>query len=110
MNPASCTRSQRHGEAGAPKLRSLGKSAAEGANDGLQEDLVDFGQNTRSNNSLVVTDVFRREVATKVLPDKRSSFHYQLATGPREVSRALHMSYVAVFTTRDPKEPMDSEP
>ena len=58
----------------APKPRSLGKSAAEGPNDRLQADLVDFGQNTRGANKygLVVTDVFTREVATKVLPDKRA--------------------------------------
>ena len=51
----------------APKPRSLGKSAAEGPNDRLQADLVDFSQNTR-----VVQDVFTREIATKALPDKRA--------------------------------------
>ena len=58
----------------APKPRSLGKSAAEGPNDRLQADLVDFSQNTRGRNKfgLVVTDVFTREVATKALPDKRA--------------------------------------
>ena len=58
----------------APKPRSLGKSAAEGPNDRLQADLVDFSQNTRGRNryGLVVTDVFTREVATKALPDKRA--------------------------------------
>eukprot|EP00439_Symbiodinium_sp_Y106_P035638 s6685_g4.t1 len=58
----------------APKPRSLGKSAAEGPNDRLQADLVDFSQNTRGANKygLVVTDVFTREVATKALPDKRA--------------------------------------
>ena len=56
----------------APKPRSLGKSAAEGPNDRLQADLIDFAQNTRGPNKfgLVVTDVFTREVATKALPDK----------------------------------------
>ena len=34
----------------APKPRSLGKSAAEGPNDRLQADLVDFSQNTRGLN------------------------------------------------------------
>ena len=34
----------------APKPRSLGKSAAEGPNDRLQADLVDFSQNTRGRN------------------------------------------------------------
>ena len=58
----------------APKPRSLGKSAAEGPNDRLQADLVDFSQNTHKRNKfgLVVTDVFTREVATKALPDKRA--------------------------------------
>ena len=58
----------------APKPRSLGKSAAEGPNDRLQADLLDFSQNTRGRNKfgLVVTDVFTREVATKALPDKRA--------------------------------------
>ena len=58
----------------APKPRSLGKSAAEGPNDRLQADLVDFSQNTQRANKfgLVVTDVFTREVATKALPDKRA--------------------------------------
>ena len=51
------------------KPRSLGKSAAEGPNDRLQADLVDFSQNTRGRNKygLVVQDVFTREIATKAL-------------------------------------------
>ena len=58
----------------APKPRSLGKSAAEGPNDRLQADLVDFSQNTRGRNKygLAVQDVFTREIATKALPDKRA--------------------------------------
>ena len=58
----------------APKPRSLGKSAAEGPDQRLQADLVDFSQNTRGPNryGLVVTDVFTREVATKALPNKQS--------------------------------------
>jgi len=58
----------------APKPRSLGKSAAEGPNDRLQADLVDFSQNTRGRNryGLVAQDVFTREIATKALPDKRA--------------------------------------
>ena len=48
----------------APKPRSLGKSAAEGPNDRLQADLVEYG--------VVVQDVFTREIATKALPDKRA--------------------------------------
>ena len=50
----------------APKHRSLGKSAAEGPNDRLQADLIDFSQNTRGANKRA----FTREVATKALPDK----------------------------------------
>ena len=66
----------------APKPRSLGKSAAEGPNDRLQADLVDFSQNTRGRNryGLVVTDVFTREVATKPLPDKRAETVTQAAS------------------------------
>ena len=58
----------------APKPRSVGKSAAEGPNDRLQADLVDFSQNTRGRNKygLAVQDVFTREIATKALPDKRA--------------------------------------
>ena len=54
--------------------RSLGKSAAEGPNDRLQADVVDFSQKTRGQNKygLVVQDVFTREIATKALPDKRA--------------------------------------
>ena len=54
----------------APKPRSLGKSAAEGPNDRLQADLVDFSHNTRGRNKFGL--VFTREVATKALPDKRA--------------------------------------
>ena len=63
----------------APKPRSLGKSAAEGPNDRLQADLVDFSQNTRGRNKygLVVQDVFTREIraetvtraAAEIIPD-----------------------------------------
>ena len=58
----------------APKPRSLGKSAAEGPNDRLQADLVDFSSEHRGRNKygLVVQDVFTREIATKALPDKRA--------------------------------------
>ena len=65
----------------APKPRSLGKSAAEGPNDRLQADLVDFSQNTRGRNKygLAVTDVFPREVATKALPDKQAETVTQAA-------------------------------
>ena len=58
----------------APKPRSLGKSAAEGPNDRLQADLIDFSQNTRSAKKygLVVTDVFTREAVTRALPNKNA--------------------------------------
>ena len=47
----------------APRPRALGKSAAEGPNDRLQADLIDFSQNTRGKTKygLVVMDVFTRE-------------------------------------------------
>ena len=47
----------------APRPRALGKSAAEGPNDRLQADLIDFSQNTRGKTryGLVVMDVFTRE-------------------------------------------------
>ena len=46
----------------APRPRALGKSAAEGPNDRLQADLIDFSQNTRGKTKygLVVMDVFTR--------------------------------------------------
>ena len=65
----------------APKPSNLGKSAAEGPDQRLQADLVDFSQNTRGPNryGLVVTDVFTREVATKALPNKQSGTVTQAA-------------------------------
>ena len=68
----------------APKPRSLGKSAAEGPNNRLQADLIDFSQNTRSRNKygLVVTDVFTREAATKALPSKNAE---AVAEAAREI-------------------------
>ena len=51
----------------APKPRSLGKSAAEGPNDRLQFDLIDFSNNTSRRNpdrfALVGVYVFTREMA-----------------------------------------------
>ena len=49
----------------APRPRALGKSAAEGPNDRLQADLINFSQNTRGKTKygLVVMDVFAREAA-----------------------------------------------
>ena len=51
----------------APRPRALGKSAAEGPNDRLQTDLIDFSQNTRGKTKygLVVMDVFTREAAVE---------------------------------------------
>ena len=51
----------------APRPRALGKSAAEGPNDRLQADLIDFSQNTRGKTKygLVVMDVFTREAAAE---------------------------------------------
>ena len=45
----------------APRPRALGKSAAEGPNDRLQADLIDFSQNTRGKTKygLVVMDAGR---------------------------------------------------
>ena len=53
----------------APRPRTLGKSAAEGPNDRLQ----DFSQNTRGKTKygLVVMDVFTREAAVEPLTPRR---------------------------------------
>ena len=58
----------------APRPRSLGKSAAEGPNDRLQADLIDFSQNTRGKTKygLVVMDVFTREAAVEPLQNKNA--------------------------------------
>ena len=58
----------------APRLRALGKSAAEGPNDRLQADLIDFSQNTRGKTKygLVVMDVFTREAAVEPLQNKNA--------------------------------------
>ena len=54
--------------------RALGKSAAEGPNDRLQADLIDFSQNTRGKTryGLVVMDVFIREAAVEPLQNKNA--------------------------------------
>ena len=58
----------------APKPRSLGKSAAEGPNDRLQFDLIDYSNNTKRGNpnrfALVGIDVFTRELAAVPLKTK----------------------------------------
>ena len=58
----------------APRPRALGKSAAEGPNDRLQSDLIDFSQNTRGKTKygLVVMDVFTREAAVEPLQNKNA--------------------------------------
>ena len=58
----------------APRPRALGKSAAEGPNDRLQADLVDFSQNTRGKTKygLLVMDVFTREAAVEPLQNKNA--------------------------------------
>ena len=66
----------RRGPAGASATapRALGKSAAEGPNDRLQADLIDFSQNTRGKTKygLVVMDVFTREAAVEPLQNKNA--------------------------------------
>ena len=70
----------------APKPRSLGKSAAEGPNDRLQFDLIDYSQNTKKGNpnryALVGVDVFTRELAAVPLRSKT----------PGEVNEAVRKS------------------
>ena len=58
----------------APRPRALGKSAAEGPNDRLQADLIDFSQNTRGKTKygLVAMDVFTREAAVEPLQNKNA--------------------------------------
>ena len=67
----------------APKPRSLGKSAAEGPNDRLQADLIDFSQKPGAPRStgLVVTDVFTREAVTRALPNKNAETVARAAGG-----------------------------
>ena len=62
------------GQVQAPRPRALGKSAAEGPNDRLQADLIDFSQNTRGKTKygLVVMDVFTREAAVEPLQNKNA--------------------------------------
>ena len=49
----------------APAYRSTGKSAAEGANEKFQADLIDYNSNTRNTKekyALMLADVYTREV------------------------------------------------
>ena len=61
-------------QAQAARPRALGKSAAEGPNDRLQADLIDFSQNTRGKTKygLVVMDVFTREAAVEPVQNKNA--------------------------------------
>ena len=56
----------------APRYRSTGKSAAEGPNERLQVDLIDFSLNTKTKQkyALMVQDVYTREVRAQPLPNK----------------------------------------
>ena len=58
----------------APKPRSLGKSAAEGPNDRLQVDVIDFASNTRRDNpnrfALAMIDVYTREMSAVPMKTK----------------------------------------
>ena len=56
----------------APRPRALGKSAAEGPNDRLQADLIDFSQNTRGKTKYGLMDVFTREAAVEPLQNKNA--------------------------------------
>ena len=58
----------------APRPHTLGKPAAEGPNDRLQADLIDFSQNTwgKTKYGLVVMDVFTREAAVEPLQNKNA--------------------------------------
>ena len=59
----------------APPPRSTGKSAAEGPDKRFQADLLDFSKNARVQSgakfALLLTDVYSREAATRVLQTKR---------------------------------------
>ena len=74
-------------QAQAPRPRALGKSAAEGPNDRLQADLIDFSQNTRGKTKygLVVMDVFTREAAVEPLQNKNAETVGR-ATAARELT------------------------
>ena len=57
----------------APAFRSTGKSAAEGPNERIQADLIDFSQNTRTKQrfALQLVDVYTRETRAQSMPNKR---------------------------------------
>ena len=57
-----------------PAYRSTGKSTAEGPNERLQADLIDYSQNTKNTKAkyaLMINDVYTREVRAKTLTNKR---------------------------------------
>ena len=58
----------------APAYRSLGKSTAEGPNERLQADLIDYSQNTKNTKAkyaLMLSDVYTREVRAIPMMNKR---------------------------------------
>ena len=56
-----------------PARKSTGKSAAEGPNQRLQSDLIDFSQNTKTREkyALMLIDVYTREVRAKPLLNEK---------------------------------------
>ena len=73
----------------APAYRSTGKSTAEGPNERLQADLIDYSQNTKNTKAkfaLMLSDVYTREVRAKSLPDKRPE---TVNAGMRELVKTL---------------------
>ena len=58
----------------APAYRSTGKSTAEGPNERLQADLIDYSQNTKNTKAkfaLMISEVYTREVRAVPLTNKR---------------------------------------
>ena len=57
----------------APAFRSTGRSTAEGPDERLQADLIDFSQNTRTKEryALLINDVYTREVRANTLLNKK---------------------------------------
>ena len=58
----------------APAYRSTGKSAAEGVNERLQIDLIDFSQNTKNTRekyAVLLADVYSRRIRGKAILNKR---------------------------------------
>ena len=58
----------------APAYRSTGKSAAEGVNERLQIDLIDFSQNTKNTRekyAVLLADVYSRRIRGKAILNKK---------------------------------------